>query len=234
MLTGIFGALGSGKTLLLVFLAYIQKYTHKKIIISNFKLSFADITESAEEMILKMDDYGKKYKQKICYVIDELGGILKATDFMQSENEIMTDIALKSRKKKVDIIYTAQHHMMVDRMIRRISDVCYYPNFNLYKQTIKISPREFNGEYWLKGEDFSFDPKEYYQYYDTDEVILPNKDAILEYYLAKSLLNEELLISLANNSQKVDQRKIISWHLDVGGKLADILLITMKDKGILE
>ena len=51
MLTGIFGALGSGKTLLLVYLAYIQKYTHKKIIIANFQLSFADIVESAEEMI---------------------------------------------------------------------------------------------------------------------------------------------------------------------------------------
>ncbi|GAF79839.1 unnamed protein product, partial [marine sediment metagenome] len=201
MLTGIFGALGSGKTLLLVYLAYIQKYTYHNIIISNFQLSFADIVESAEEMILKMDDYAKKYKQKICYFIDELGGILKATNFMQSSNEIMTDIALKSRKRKVDINYTAQHHMMVDRMIRRITDVAFYPSFNLKEQTISISPREFNGEYWVKGEPFSFEPPEYYKYYDTGEVILPNKEAIVAWYIKKIPAKEKMLIQLANESK---------------------------------
>lgn len=233
MLTGIFGALGSGKTLLLVYLAYIQKYTHKKIIISNFKLSFANITESAEEMILKMDYYEKKYKQKICYVIDELGAILKATNFMQSSNEIMTDICLKSRKKKIDIIYTAQHHMMVDRMVRRITDVAYYPTFNLKKQTISISPREFDGEVWLKGEPFSFNPKEYYDYYDTDEVIYPNKEAIIKWYLGKAIKNEKMLIQLVNENKIAERRKIVKWHLDVGGELAEALIREMKDSGIL-
>jgi len=233
MLAGIFGALGSGKTLLLVYLAYIQKHVHKKIVISNFKLSFADISESAEEMILKMDDYGKKYKQPIFYAIDELGGILKATDFMQNQNEIMTDISLKSRKKKVDIAYTAQHAMMVDRMVRRITDVVYYPTFNEKRQTIKIKPKEFNGEFWIEGEHFSFNPKEYYEFYDTDEVIYPNKEAIVKWYLEKSLTKEKMLIQLANESKVIERRKIIKWHLDVGGELAEAILRDMIDSGIL-
>lgn len=234
MLSGIFGVLGSGKTLLLVYLAYIQKYVHKRIIISNFQLSFADIIESAEEMILKMDDYSKQFKgQEICYVIDELGGIIKATNFMQSENEIMTDICLKSRKKKITIIYTSQHHMMVDRMVRRITDVAYYPTFNLKEQTISISPREFTGEYWIKGESFSFNPKEYYDFYDTDEVIYPNKEAVIKWYLKKALLNEKMLIQLANESKTSEQKKIIKWFLEVGGELAEALLRDMKDSGIL-
>jgi len=233
MLTGIFGALGSGKTLLLVYLAYIQKYTHGKIIIANFKLSFADVVESAEEMILKMDEYEKKYKRKICFVIDELGGILKATDFMQSSNEIMADICLKSRKRKIDIIYTAQHHMMVDRMVRRITDVAYYPTFNIKMQTISISPREFDGEVWLKGEPFSFNPPNYYEYYDTDEVIYPNKEAIVQWYIVKALTKEKMLIQLSNEKKISEQKKIVKWVLDVGGELAEALLREMKDSGIL-
>ena len=233
MLTAIFGALGSGKTLLAVYLAYIQKYTHGKIIISNFKISFADIVESAEEMILKMDYYEEKYKQKICYVIDELGGILKATDFMQSSSEIMTDICLKSRKRKIDIIYTAQHHMMVDRMVRRITDVVYRPKFNEKEQSIKISPREFDGEFWLIGKDFSFDPTKYYEFYDTDEVIYPNKEAIVKWYLEKAITKEKMLIQLVNESKLTERRKIIKWHLDVGGELAEAILRDMIDSGIL-
>ena len=233
MLTAIFGALGSGKTLLAVWLAYIQKYTQGKIIISNFQLSFADIVESAEEMILKMDYYEKKYKQKICFVIDELGGILKATDFMQSSSEIMTDICLKSRKRKIDIIYTAQHHMMVDRMVRRITDVVYRPKFNEKEQTISISPREFDGEFWLIGEDFSFNPIDFYKYYDTDEVIYPNKEAIVAWYIKKSKKKEKMLIQLANEDKKLERKKIIKWHLDVGGELAEAILRDMLDLGIL-
>jgi len=234
MLTGIFGALGSGKTLLLVYLAHIQKYTHKKIVIANFQLSFADIIESAEEMILKMDDYEKQFKGKnICFVIDELGGILKATDFMQSYNEIMTDICLKSRKRRIDIIYTAQHHMMVDRMVRRITDVIFKPIFNQEKQTIKINPKEFDGEFWLEGESFSFNPPDYYNFYDTDEVIYPNKEAVVQWYSEKAKKKEKMLIQLANESKIPERRKIVKWHLEVGGELAEAIIRELVTSGIL-
>ena len=200
MLVGIFGYLGSGKTLLLT--ALMNYLKNLSVIVTNYHTIFSDHIMNAEEMILRIAEF-KPIGTKIHRVfgIDELGTILKALEFYSDENEMLTDIARKSRKLDTDIYYTTQSLMMVDRNIRRITDVLIHVTYNNEAKQVNLQPYSFDGLNIIPDEPLILQETEYYfNLYDTNEVIEANKTAVLKFFVTKCENNAELQDTLSTRS----------------------------------
>lgn len=229
MLIGIVGKLGSGKTLLLVYIMSIAK-RNNYFVVSNFKCTYADLVLSAEEMILKMEDFAKTH-DKILFSIDELGGVMKATDFLSSANTIMCDIAMKSRKLKTEIIYSSQDIRMVDRTVRRITDIITLVKYkekkdqkgNIIRAEVHSSPLEQDFFGFSVGRPFVINAMKYFDKYDTTEIIRPNKDAIIEYLYKKLLENKLLIEMIAQSSKRNIQASFVKDYMNITRPTATLL-----------
>lgn len=220
MLVGIFGYLGSGKTLLLTALMYYLRLV--SVVVTNYYTVFSDTIMNAEEMILRIEEF-KPIDTKIHKVfgIDELGTILKALDFYSDENEMLTDIARKSRKLDTDIYYTTQSLMMVDRNIRRITDVLIHVTYNTQTNTVHLQPYSFDGLNIIPDEPLSLqNTPAYFDLYDTNEVIEADKTAVLKFFVKKCENDEELQDTLSTLSKPSDIIETISFYSKCSKSLA--------------
>jgi len=231
MLVGIIGKLGSGKTLTLAMLMSLYQTSHFNA--SNFYCKFADYITSAEEMILRIDEIESEKPRK--FYIDEIGVVLSALDFYKDESEIMVDIATKSRKKKTDILYSSQHIMMVDRQIRRITDIILHVTSKKNKEKlteITITPFAHNGlttEY-SQAKKFIADP--FFGVYNTDEIIVANKEAVIKFFVEKVQKNKDVMLRLDKvlDSELKDFQKqkkmleILKFYLNISFPLGKMIL----------
>jgi hypothetical protein len=118
MLLGICGNLGSGKTCTLTFLGtYFYKRGHN--IFANYHLKFKYTPINSLEDI-------DNVKQGI-FLGDELWGWIDARASISEKNKQIAKILLRSRKRGVDIFYTAQHFKQMDVRVRRITDMLLFP-----------------------------------------------------------------------------------------------------------
>ncbi len=228
MLVGIFGNLGSGKTLLEVMLAWLYKYKKEAFVASNFRLVFADLVLSAEELLMQISDLGKGHKIKALF-LDELGRILTATDWYTDVNTILGKIFTESRKRGYDIIYTSQSALMVDRNVRRITDIVLLPDFNDRTKRVTVQTHESKGLFWLQGDDLNFDGSLYFDFYDTNEIITPNKVSIVNYYADKLKDNSELMKRIEKLKAKADKIDFISFHLSIKTKLSKLVYFEIQE-----
>lgn len=222
-LVGIFGSLGSGKTLLLTILGYLAKTKDNAFVLANYETTFADHTASIEEILLMLDDIVRPDRPNLC-LFDELGTLLKAVDFMQSDNELLTSIFLKSRKKGADIYYTSQSALMVDRNVRRITDVVLFTHYDAKKQRVYAQRSDSTGTGWIstEGKDLVFDAKNYFNLYDTNEIVEPDRFKILDYLYQKVVENKELMDRMQNIS-KNERLELMTFTMKVSKKLAKII-----------
>lgn len=227
MLIGIFGNLGSGKGLTQTMLSWLYKHRKNAFIACNYKNTIADLILSAEEILLQIPTIGKGYSLKGIF-LDELGGILTATDWYSDINTILGTIFRESRKRGCDIIYTSQSPMMVDRNVRRITDIVLLPEYNPKNNKVKIEIHESRGIYWIKDSDLTFDGKLYFDIYDTNEIILPNKIAIKNYYVDKALNDPTLLEELSKVNSKNDRIEQITFYMNIKTKLAKLVLLDIQ------
>lgn len=227
MLFGIIGALGAGKTLLLT--ALLNALRDNYMIVTNYWTRFSDEIMNAEEMLLRIGEFKHKTKKQKAFGIDELGTILKALEFYSDENEFLTDIARKSRKKHTDIYYTSQHIMMVDRNIRRITDVFIHVKCNEEQKKISAQNYHCDGINVFEGEDYTLkNIDRYFAMFDTEEVIEPDRTCVLNYFVELTLKNEELLKDLAQVTKKNAQVDIIRFHLKCSAQLAKMILLRLQ------
>jgi hypothetical protein len=229
MLIGIHGSLGSGKTLLLTFLLARLKVKGYQIW-TNFQCSFADVVKSAEELILDLEERQQmpNYRDiKIALGLDELGRILKAIGFMTTSNELLDNIIVMSRKLNTDILYTSQHRMMVDRQVRRITDVLIQTAYNdkTTKVTSEVWTRE--GLTWEISE-FTIDGSKMFEHYDTYELVLPDKEAIVKKLFVKAKRNKELMKKLREQTKKPDKIELLKYFLEISVPMAKVLLTYLK------
>jgi len=227
MLVGIFGNLGSAKTLTLTMLTWLYKNVKNAFVACNYRNDCADLVLSAEELLMQISDIGKEHTIKALF-LDELGRILAATAWYTDVNTILGKIFTESRKKGFDIIYTSQSSMMVDRNVRRITDIVLLPEYNERTTKVKIDTYEMKGLYWMKGEDLDFTGKKYFDLYDTNEIIEPNKIAIVDYYTELLKNNKKLYSKVFEITNKKDRLDYISFHLNVTIKFAKQILLEIQ------
>jgi len=131
MIIGIIGEMGSGKTLSAVYLASILKNKGYYIIsnMKNFKLN-NDLLYNPE--MLKELNPNKKY----LIIIDEIYVYADSRRSTSKKNLLLSYLLFQSRKRNLDIIYTAQKFTSIDVRIRNLTDLFiltyYYGIINDY------------------------------------------------------------------------------------------------------
>lgn len=222
MLIGIIGNMGAGKTLLLTFLTWIYKHKKNAFVATNYRNHVADLTLSAEELLVQISDLNKKEINLLA--IDEIGKIAQATNWYTDINDIIGKIFTESRKRNFDIAYTSQSALMVDRNIRRVTDITLLPQYDTKTKEVTVAYFEYKGIYWLRDEDFNFNGEQFFNLYDTNEVILPNKESIVNYYMNELLKNETLYQRVLEVSKKSEQLDLITFYMGIKSKLAKMIL----------
>lgn len=120
VLFGIVGELGSGKTLALAYLSWINWYKKGRMIFSNFMLygfPFYPV-----RTIPNLDRMKKGF-----FAGDELWLWVDSRTTKNERNRIISKILLKSRKREITIAYTTQSIHQIDKRIRDITDFVAYP-----------------------------------------------------------------------------------------------------------
>lgn len=222
-LLGLFGALGTGKTLALTAFGFKAQQKANAHILANYTTTYADITKSAEEILLMLTDLVVDDRPNIC-LFDELGNLVKSVDFMRSDNELLTKIFLESRKKGTDIYYTSQHAMMVDRNIRRITDVVMFPFFNEDKEIVELQRIENFSTSWIaKPELIRIDAPKYYNMYDTNEIIETDRFAVIDYLYDMIISNDRLMKRLNKTTSKKERIELMTFITGISHKVARII-----------
>jgi DNA helicase HerA-like ATPase len=115
---GIFGLKGSGKTLFMVLLLYIEQQTGKKILANMIGLNFPS------ELLKIKDIVTLSEKLEGCTIgIDELHTIADSRKSGRVQNIQISNFFLQSRHRGVNIIYTEQYQSSDDKRIRQNTDI---------------------------------------------------------------------------------------------------------------
>lgn len=180
MLIGILGSLGSGKTLLLTIFCF-KKLLNNWRVYSNYKINDGNINFIEPIDLLEIS------KGKNFVALDEVYAWLDSRVSASATNRILSYLMFQSRKKGMDIGYTAQLGSSVDLRLRELTDIIiecvkipkvgflYYVNWinlqTVYTRKIFL-PLNVAKKYFVK--------------YDTTEVIKPLGFEKLKKQLAKS------------------------------------------------
>lgn len=160
VLIGIIGELGSGKTLSLTYMA-LRNYYKNKTIYSNYKLNFP------YKPISNVDDIVGMKNGFLC--ADELWTWVDSRVSGSKKNKFITMVLAKSRKRGIDIGYTAQYFKSIDVRIRSVTDFIALPKLN-DKETICTLPVYSNPSFKLQ-KIFKFRAGQIFKLYDTNEEI---------------------------------------------------------------
>jgi len=224
MLVGIFGNLGSGKTLFLTWLLSLRKL-EGFIIHTNYKCVYADVTECAELLLLHMDSLPQEPNRKYIFAIDELGQILRARDFMTTGNKILDTVFRRSRKRNCDVYYTSQSAMMVETNVRRITDIVIDCTYSRITKRVKVKIYSTCSLWGATEEkEKSIDATEMFDKYDTYEVIEPNKSAIFAELSKVALKNKEMLQMLEIAENRTHAMRIVKGYMELGPTYASMVL----------
>ena len=172
MIIGLFGLKGSGKTLMMVILLWLEyKYLNSKVL-ANLKLGFKHEIIDAKQLV-ELDENLKNS----AIGIDELHTICDSRRSTHIKNILMSYFVLQSRHRSVNFYYTDQFEHQVDRRVRENTDIkiimenCHI-DFDgdgiddVFKVIIQ-DLREFPIDYYVTyicGTDF-------YCMYDTDYIV---------------------------------------------------------------
>lgn len=126
---GIFGYKGSGKTLMLVILAYAEHMQKKKILSNLHNLKFPSEIVDPKEIISLSE---KLQGCTIC--IDEIHTIADSRKSHGAQNIQIANFFLQSRHRGVNVIYTDQYMGQVEKRIRDNTDIIIVAR-NLYQDT---------------------------------------------------------------------------------------------------
>jgi len=168
-ITGIFGLMGNGKTMLMT--RYAKKANDKnQLIYSNYHLKGIDY-----QAIKSLDDI---QKMKNCIALfDELWLWLFARTSMANINKEIMKIVFLNRKRNVEIVYTAQLSRTIDILLREATQYWIYPYIykNQESKTNHVAYFMFDrlgrSQTGLKPTILKQDLKYWGQYYDTTQEI---------------------------------------------------------------
>ncbi len=220
----IFGPyLGCGKTWFLTWLGLQHKQAGKTIM-SNYKVSFADIVAPAEVLLMR--------KHSDCTIlIDELWVLIDSRQSTSGENKFLNDIILSSRKRGVTIAGTAQMPHMIDKRFRDIADfrvLCERKGKGHDKRaTIKahVTTHDFRAKHQLALKTYRKKVSECADMYDTTESIENDRRLyIREMAQVIRETDERLIIELGGCETMTEQREMLQTYAGVKRSLQVALL----------
>ena len=179
MIALILGRQGSGKTLLMVKMAY-DYYKQGKIIYSNVKLNFPF-------NLIDYEDIVECRLKNAVVLLDEIHQLLPARNSLRKISRLIVDGFLSMvRKSDLIVLGTTQLDRKVDIRFREEADFIYecskYAFIDRYWQSVlhsqgfpkeipimvEVDVQEMFSEKWIK---FDFIANNYFYLYDTNEII---------------------------------------------------------------
>lgn len=193
MLIGFFGNLGAGKTLLSTIFAINSL---KKEILSNYNI------KNEKYRKLELIDL-LELPSNIDMFIDEAYTWIESRASLNLLNLYLSYILFQSRKRTIDIYITAQLESTIDIRFRELCNVHFlcYAIKDAYMNPIAFYYEIFVGKKYLT--DFYLleeNVREYYQYYDTYEIIEPRNFKKLKIELLSSSVDKLIPFLLEQNT----------------------------------
>lgn len=174
------GKQGSGKTLFITRLTVDNYHSNRKIF-SNYTLyglPFKKITLGNEREvangsidILDKLDEDINYFDNSIMLLDEIHIYLDSLDFMKKNNRRLHTFFSQLRKRNILLLGTTQYIMNVDIRIRRQCKYVFSME-NVKDSIFKVITNEIDGYYTVEKSDYLINLKDYYNYYNTNEIIL--------------------------------------------------------------
>lgn len=137
---GICGELGSGKTLTMTYLSEIKFHKKGIPVYANYGYKHRKEFVSKPENLKGLHDG--------CLALDEIWLWLDSRAFMKKANKFLGKLLLKSRRRGLHILYTAQDFSQVDKRLRNITDILIYPELSPKLQWCYVkSYQRFSGQH---------------------------------------------------------------------------------------
>ena len=127
MITAVLGGLGAGKTLTLVYIAYINQ---DKDILANFQIALPNV--------IVLEDFSQLFQQWDIVLLDEIYTLADSRRASSNVNLLMATAFSQSRKLGYDLFYTAQLPSQAESRLRGLTDCIIYPRFNKRKMTLTL------------------------------------------------------------------------------------------------
>jgi hypothetical protein len=180
VILGIFGELGTGKTLLASILGYV--FSKKYIVYANYHLKNTHYFDPSDlKQFLKIFLNTEKNKNYI-FIFDEFYRYIDSRRSMNEKNIIYSALLFQTRKKNINMIYTAQDIYSIDVRIRQITNFYLYPmidNNILYCDVINPITQEPIKRIRINNIE------RFYDIYDTYEFVNAKLNKQIEKYLKK-------------------------------------------------
>jgi len=173
MLIGAFGGFGSGKTLILAsYCCHVANKPNYKVF-TNFTVKHKNITivEPIDLLNINPTDYN------VLLGLDEVYAWLDSRMSQTKVNRFLSWIILQSRKRNMDIFYTAQLGSSVDLRLRDLTDIVIYcMRTSLKPKADFVYIMELNLGWSVRRAKFLLPYKKarkFFQYFDTREIVQP-------------------------------------------------------------
>lgn len=114
--------MGNGKTMAMSYYGY-QDHKKGRKIVSNYFTSFSE-QMTVEEMVTLFDTTDL---QNITLLIDEIHVIFDSLGHKQGKTRLITNMITQTRKRKVDLYYTCQRWMSVNKRLRDMTTCVFLP-----------------------------------------------------------------------------------------------------------
>jgi len=172
------GRQGSGKTILITKMCTDEYEKSQRKIFSNytlFKLPFQRVSLDHSERentisILEQLETDPNHFNHSIILLDEIHLYLDSLDFMRKHNRQLQTFFSQLRKRDILLLATTQYFMNVDIRIRR-QCLKVFDMEHIYKDLFKVVVFQVDGYLYEEKENYNLILNEYYDAYDTLEVI---------------------------------------------------------------
>jgi len=165
MLCGVFGNIGSGKTLLLVFFLKYLNYANKY---ANFTTKIKEVKPITLGELLNMNF---SLDNKTLVTLDEAYIELDSRRSLKKKNIDISHLVFQSRKRNVDIIYASQLRGSVDLRLRDLTQINILALGKNNKNSFVYYIHEFDKFFTIPNEIAEM----LFKLYDTYEIVEPLK-----------------------------------------------------------
>ena len=174
------GKQGAGKTLFITKLA-IDNYNEERKLFSNYTIynrDFQKITLGNEEEknkgaidILEALDNDVNFFDNSIMLLDEIHIYLDSLDFMRKNNRRLQVFFSQLRKRNILLLGTSQYILNVDIRIRRQCKNVFEMQ-RIKDNIFHVTTHEIDGYYTKSISNYYIDLSDYYDFYNTNEIIL--------------------------------------------------------------
>ena len=176
MIIGFEGGLGSGKTIGAV--RYLLKdFANGRKVFSNIRLRGIDY-----EHLNVLDIMGNENLTNVSILIDEITVFMDCRSSISKMNKILSYFILQTRKRNCTLYFTTQDFSMVDKRLMKYCEIqvlcskVYNSDGSDREGVHHYSIVDVRDIHDVKISRFYLDVRPYFDYYDTDEIIMPPVD----------------------------------------------------------